>query len=187
MRAFNPSSRQGFTLLEIMVSVAVLGLSIVPLLLLREVSFNKAVNTKAMRTAQELAKRTLSMIALEVRGGTGDGSYEDWPQYRYEYTVTLYDFSAGMEADLEEEMNDNFDRSDYPEDSIYLDEDSEEEIGPMVMRHVELTVFFPSLEWGGEEDDEGGMEEEYIVDTYMPPLLTEEQFEKQQETGSEEY
>jgi len=165
-------AKGGFTLLEVMVSVMILALSIVPILILREDSFTKAMTTKAERTAQQLAQQLLSQIALEERVGEGGGEFEDWPDYRFEYTVTIYDFGTGMgEEDYFDENDPYFDQR--PDDSVLFDEDLTD-IGPLVTRHVEITVYYPAFV--GEESAE---EKEYIIDTYIPLLMTEEQYERQ--------
>jgi hypothetical protein len=162
-----------------MVSIALLAGLIVPMLLLREESYQKALHSQALRTAQELAMQQLAVISMEVRIGKGGGEMEGWPEYRYEYEVTLYDFGAGVEDD-EESLNDPYNNFNQPGDSVFVDEDADT-IGPMVMRHVELRIFYPTLDYESEDG-----EEEYIVDTYIPALLTEEQFEKQNESLLEE-
>jgi len=167
----------GFTLLEVLVAVAILAVTIIPMLLLREDSYNKAFSTKLIRVVQELAQQELSVIALEVRYGEGSGEFEEWPEIRFEYKVTLYDFGMGTEETEEDKENNLFN----PEDSVFP-EDDREGYGPMVMRHVELTLFYFSLDETGEET-----EKEYVIDTYIPTLLTEEQFEYSlNQTTSEE-
>ncbi|MHC4944057.1 MAG: type IV pilus modification PilV family protein [Planctomycetota bacterium] len=175
----NAAAARGFTLLEVMVSVAILAIAIVPMLFLREDSFNKAIKTKAERMAQQLAQQLLSQIALEVRAGTHHGEFEGWSDYQYEYTVTIYDFGSSFGDEDFYDEDDRFYNND-PDDSVYLDEDLQS-YGPMVMRHVELIVTYPNF-----VDEEGGDGNEYIVDTYMPLLMTEEQFERQYEEESEE-
>ena len=170
--ASSGSARGGFTLLEVMVSVAILAVAIVPMLFLREDSYRKALFTKAVRVAHELAQRQLSVIALEVRTGEGAGNFEDWPDYQFEYKVSLYDFSGSMSDKDEEDPYGWYDGSD-PSDSVFADGELKE-YGPMVMRHVELKIVYPSFE--GEEAEMS----EYIVDTYMPMLMTEEQYDYQQ-------
>jgi len=178
-KARGASPAAGFTLLEVMVSVAILAVAIVPMLYLREVSFHKAMATKALRAAQQLAQDKLSEIALEVRSGEGSGAFEGWDDFRFDYTVTLYDFSSGFG---DEELDEAFDLEDRsnPSDGLFRD-DELKEIGPMMMRHVELTVTY-SVNLG----DDGGEENEYVIDTYMPALLTEQQFEYQQDNAGEE-
>jgi prepilin-type N-terminal cleavage/methylation domain-containing protein len=171
----NREARRGFTLLEVMVSVAILAVTIIPMLLLREESYEKAYDTKMFRVVQTLAQYQLSNIAMEVRTGDGSGDFEGYPEFRYEYRVTLYDFGAGVEED--EEQDDRY-FGHQPDDSVFPDEDAES-YGPMVMRHVELTVFFPSM----DDLEEGYVEKEYVIDTYIPVLLTEEQFDYKMEEG----
>ncbi|MBU0755651.1 MAG: hypothetical protein KJ645_10965 [Planctomycetes bacterium] len=165
-----------------MVSVAILAVSIVPILILREDSFNKAMITKAQRSAQQLAQQLLSQIALEERVGEGAGEFEDWPDFRYEYSVTLYDFGSsfgGGDFFNKDDPNQDPYYDKNPDDSVMLDEELKD-IGPLMMRHVEMTITFPNFL--GEET---GDENEYIIDTYLPMLMTEEQFEHQQHKESD--
>jgi prepilin-type N-terminal cleavage/methylation domain-containing protein len=165
--------RLGFTLLEVMVSVAILALSIVPILILREDSFTKAMTTKAERTAQQLAQQLISQLALEERVGEGGGEFEDWPDFRFEYTVTVYDFGTGMgDEDYYDEYGDPY-YDQQPDDSVLFDEDLTD-CGPLMTRHVEVIVYYPTFV--GEDNLE---EKEYIIDTYLPMLMTEEQYERQ--------
>jgi prepilin-type N-terminal cleavage/methylation domain-containing protein len=169
----------GFTLLEIMVSVAILAMAIVPLLLIRERSYTCALYSHSLRKAQEFAQLQLGKIALEVRTGEGSGSFEGWENYTFEYKVSLYDFGGGMLAG--DEDYDPFGENTGPGDSVFP-EDDEETFGPMVMRHVELTIFFPSV-----REEEEDLINEYVIDTYIPVLLTEEQYQNKLDsmTGGE--
>ncbi len=161
-----------------MVAMAVLGVTILPMLLLREESYHRAILTKQIRVVQELSRLKLTEIALGVRSGEGAGPFEHWPDIRFEYKVTLYDFGAGIEEDEYGDDASAFNLNTEPNDSIYLDDD-EKSYGAMVMRHVELRLFYFSLD---EEGD--STEREYVVDTYIPLLLTEEQFERSQTESS---
>lgn len=180
MKASSKKSKpRGFTLLEVMVSVAVLAIGIVPILFLRENSYMKAMNTKAQRIAQQLAQQLISEIALEVRVDEGSGEFEGWSDFHYEYTVTLYDFgsSMGNEDYFGDDGDPYFDKNFN--DNVYLDEELQE-FGPMMMRHLELIITYPT--YVGED---AGEESEYIIDTYIPALMTEEQFERQFREESE--
>ena len=183
-RSINPASKErrpagcdGFTLLEVMVAMAILAVSIIPMLLLRENSYHRAMETKRMRVLRELAQRELDTIALNVRYGDGSGQFEDWSDIRYEYKVTLYDFGAGMGTGEDESGFDSFSGSSSPNDSVFADE-NQDSYGPMVMRHVELTLYYTAPDESGEE-----MEEKYVVETYLPLLLTEDQYQRSQEKG----
>ena len=165
------SNSNGFTLLEVMVAVAVLAVSVVPLLLIRERCYDRAIHTQSLRVARQLAEELLTTITLEVRSGENSGAFEDWDSYTYEYKVTLYDFSGSY---IPDEEND-FEGSDPydPNDSVFVNEE-DDTFGPMVTRHVEITVFYPSV-----KTDETDVMNEYVIDTYLPPLMTEEQYERQ--------
>lgn len=167
-----------------MVAVAVLAVAIVPMLILREDSYNKAIETKTLRVAQQLAREMLSHIALNVRNEEGSDTFEDWEDYRYEYNVTLYDFNMGLEDDSyyddrdEEPMFGN-----QPDDSFFPEDEDEltRESSSMTMRHVELKIIYPKYLPGGEFE-----ECEYIIDTYLPLLMTEKQYEFQMKQQEEE-
>lgn len=158
--------------------MAILAVTIIPMLLLRERSYNRALETKRMRVLRELARRELDVIALNVRYGQGSGQFEDWSDVRYEYKVTLYDFGAGAGTDPGGTEG-GFDSGlgSEPGDAVY-GEDNPEDYGPMVMRHVELTLYYLAPDEAGEDQ-----EQKYVVDTYLPLLLTEEQYEQSQQKG----
>jgi hypothetical protein len=158
-----------------MVAVAILAVTIIPMLLIREESYEKAYDTKVIRVVQRLAQDQLSFIAMEVRTGEDAGEFEGFPDFRYEYRVTLYDFGEGVEEDQEDDSYFGYQPDDQTDP---LDEDARS-YGPLVMRHVELTLFYPVM----DDLEQGYVEKEYVVDTYLPVLLTEEQFEYKEEGG----
>ncbi len=168
-------NRRAFTLLEVMVSVAVLALAVVPMLLTREYCYDSATETKILCLQQELAKRQLSYIALNVIRGEGAGDFEDYPDFTYEYEVTIYDFQAGLEED--EENDDGAFNTTAPGDAVYVDNDLDN-VGSHMARHIILRVYAP--------DQDDGQEAEYVIDTYVPLLLTREQYNKMQDDKNNE-
>jgi|GEM_PF-3473121 len=174
--------RRGFTLLEVMVSVAILGLAVVPMLLTRERCYDIAFDTKISRSLHELAHHQLAQIAMTVFRGEGAAEIEGYPGFFYEYSVSIYDFRSGLEEDDEYNNNDRYnegrlDTADAPRDAVFADEDVDE-VGPLMARHVVLKVFASE-----EICDE---RREYVIDTYIPLLMTDEQYEKMTETGEDE-
>jgi prepilin-type N-terminal cleavage/methylation domain-containing protein len=174
------SPARGFTLLEVMVSVAILALAVVPMLLTREHCYDMAYNTKNERTIQELAQRQLAYLALNVIRGEGAGEVEGAPDYFYEYTITIYDFRSGLEED-EDEINDRetgrLDTGNAPRDAVFADEDTED-VGPHMARHVILKLYAVD---GGEEKGK-----EFVLDTYIPLLMTKEQFDNLKKDRTDE-
>jgi len=159
----------GFTLLEVMVSVSILALAVVPMLLTRERCYDMALSNKVARTLKELAQQQLAYISLNVIRGESAGEVEGAPGFRYEYDVTIYDFGSGLEEDEEEDNESRLDTTNAPRDAVYSDEDVDA-VGPLMARHVVLKVFAPE---GIDENIE-----EFLIDTYLPLLMTEEQFER---------
>lgn len=171
------SGKGGFTLLEVMVSVAILAVAVVPMLLTRERCYNMAYDTKVMRTLQEMAQQQLADISINVIRGEGAGELEGAPGFYYEYTVTIYDFRSGLEEDEDEDNESRLDTTNAPGDAVFADEDVED-VGPLMARHVVIKVFAP------DDGDAKGVE--YTIDTYIPLLMTEDQFEKLQEDNQDE-
>jgi hypothetical protein len=157
-----------------MVSVAILALAVVPMLLTRERCYDMAIGNKVSRTLKDMAQRQLAYISLNVIRGESAGEIEDAPGFRYEYSVTIYDFGSGLEEDEEENNDSRLDTTNAPRDAVFSDEDVEN-VGPLMARHVVLKVFAP--EEAGEEG------EEFMIDTYIPILMTEEQYERMQNGG----
>jgi len=162
-----------------MVSVAILAVAVVPMLLTRERCYNMAYDTKVMRTLQDMAQQQLAHISINIIRGEGAGELEGAPGFYYEYTVTIYDFRSGLEDDENEDDNNEsrLDTSNAPGDAVFADEDVED-VGPLMARHVVIKVFAP------DEDDAKGIE--YTIDTYIPLLMTEDQFERLQEENQDE-
>jgi len=159
-----------------MISVAILALAVIPMLLTREHCFDNAYDTKVSFTIQELAKRKLADISLNVTHGRGNGEFEQARGYTFEYEVTLFDFRTGLEEDEEDRDSEYFDTT--RSDAVYADDESDL-IDSLTARHVVLRVFAPP-----KTDDEDGFE--YVIDTYIPVLMTREQFEKLQDSENNE-
>jgi hypothetical protein len=160
-----------------MVSVAILALAVVPMLLTRERCYDMAIGNKISRTLKDLAQRQLAYISLNVIRGESAGEIEDAPGFRYEYSVTIYDFGSGLEEDEEEDNQSRLDTTNAPRDAVFSDEDVDA-VGPLMARHVVLKIFAP------EGFAEGS--EEFMIDTYIPLLMTEEQYEKLQNGSPDE-
>jgi prepilin-type N-terminal cleavage/methylation domain-containing protein len=169
-RAVRPGTR-GFTLLEVMVSVAILAIAVVPMLLTRERCYDMAYDTKIQRMLQDLAQQKLADIALTVIDGDEAGEIEGAPGFSYSYEVTIYDFQSGLDSEEEdeEERDSRLDTFNAPGDAVFADNDFDQ-VHDLMARHVILKIYAP--------DEGDGKMEEYVIDTYLPLLMTEEQFKR---------
>jgi len=147
---------RGFTLLEIMVTLAIVAIAIIPMLGLREESMLKSYQARNANMARELSRELLSELEfhnLEVLSGEVEG----YPGFFYEIEVTLEDLVTG-EKDEEEDnkqlgtsdkKNNNNNNEDEgftsaftPADAVDP-EDAQNQEYPV--RRVKLTLTYPNL------------------------------------------
>jgi prepilin-type N-terminal cleavage/methylation domain-containing protein len=79
-----PSS-DGFTLLEIMASVVIIGVAMTVLMTDRNESVKRVVVTNNMRTATMLAQQKVNEILLGLEAGVA-GEFEDYPGFSWQMT-----------------------------------------------------------------------------------------------------
>ena len=92
----------GFTLLEVMVAMAILAIALVAVLTLQTQSISMANEARLATTASMLAQSKVAEIDSEiVRAETSFGDFgEDFPNYRWEVTTTDTNFKYLEKIDL---------------------------------------------------------------------------------------
>lgn len=173
---------RGFTLLEVMVTVALLGLVILPILSVRQVSTRKAYKASRLIMGLSHAEQLLADCALELRELDGrEGDIEDDPTFTYTITLKEYDLSTGLNV-YDDEINDDvfsdFERGLLPGDAgIPPDDEDEERSSPHRVRRYEITVYWPSWDAPGSraaDDDEEALDE-LTLEGFLPRVFAEEE------------
>lgn len=80
----------GFTLLEVMIAVAILSMALVAAVGSQSQSVSLATEAKFMTTASFLARTKMAELEAKKSADlfSGSGDFEDYPQYRWEAEVT---------------------------------------------------------------------------------------------------
>lgn len=156
---------RGFTLLEVLVTLAIVAASIVPLLVVRDATWNIAYRSGHMLKAAAYAEAILaSRMTNPDEVKDYQAVIEDDPAFSYELTIESFDLSTGR-ADSEDENadpNSSFsapaflpaDAQPAPEDAVDVYKD------PQHVRRFKLKISYPGL----DEDKKG----EYLLEGYLP-------------------
>jgi prepilin-type N-terminal cleavage/methylation domain-containing protein len=156
---------RGFTLLEVLVTLAIVAAAIVPLLVVRDATWNIAYRSGHMLKAAAYAE---AILAARMTNPDDVKDYqaviEDDPAFSYELTIEGFDLSTGR-ADSEDETdpNSNFsvDPAFLPQDAHPAPEDAVDVYkDPQHVRRFKLKISYPGL----EEDKKG----EYLLEGYLP-------------------
>lgn len=167
-----PGSNRGFTLLEVLIAVAILSLSLTSLLSSQMASMRATSYARGVSVAAFLAEHRLMEIEWEMqRDGwiaedktfEGDFSEEGWPDIRYE---CLVDF---MEMPDYSQIQQAVDASEQDETGVVGQDAGEQAFGALGMvwpivkaaieqsiRKAECTVFWP----------DGAIQHDFKVQTY---------------------
>ena len=166
-RAARRPAQAGFTPLEIMATLAIVGLLIVPILQEREVSSNMAFRSGRMANALNHARQLLADRTLDpdpVRGL--HGVVESDPQYRWELTIEEFDLSTGRVVEATDpvtgEPTTTFSTTsafNLPGDAGAPPDASEQE-SPHRVRRYKLRMLYPSY----QADQEG----ELLLEGFLP-------------------
>jgi prepilin-type N-terminal cleavage/methylation domain-containing protein len=156
----------GFTLLEVMVTLAVVVTAIVPMLLVRDKAWNVALRTSNMMRAATYAEAILAEHILDPDDRKEwPGVIDDDVMFRYEITLETYDLSTGrVESEQNDSSETNFSTSSAfaPSDALAApaatDEDAD---NPHRVRRYRVLIRFPGY---GDEVSE----EEYVLEGYAP-------------------
>ncbi|MHC5211740.1 MAG: type II secretion system protein [Planctomycetota bacterium] len=163
----------GFTLLEVMVTLAVVVTAIVPMLFARDKAWNIALRTSNMMKAATYAEEILADHLLDPDDRKEwPGVYENDPMFRYEITLETYDLSTGrVESDGTQDGYAS--ESGFSSSSAFAPPDAldaptktstEDPDDPHRVRRYRVVITFP-----GYEDEES--EEEFVLEGYAPVAL----------------
>jgi len=168
------TSQAGFTLIEIMVTLALVALALLPLLELRQRATNMAFRSghmlQAMTYAQQLlADRMTDPETMKERAGV----IEDDPVYRFEISIENYDLSTGRTEEEDDAQGKSSGSTAFSTESAFTPSDagtnideSEDENQAYKVRRVKVTVFYPALE--------GESEEQVALEGFVPPAIDPE-------------
>ena len=155
----------GFTLLEVLVTLAIVTLAIMPMLAVRDAAWNIAYRSGHMLRAADYAERILAEHMTDPDDvKEQQGVIEEDPAFEYELTIETYDLSTGR---VEEAGDESFSASSKFSQvpaagapDAGLSEDEEAEDSPHRERRFKLHVMYPGL------DDDN--KEEYVLEGYLP-------------------
>ncbi|HEX5011922.1 MAG TPA: prepilin-type N-terminal cleavage/methylation domain-containing protein [Planctomycetota bacterium] len=171
-----PASERGFTLLEIMVCVAVVGLCILPLLEVREQSSRMAYKSGHMLRALSYGDKILSERMLDPDKAKDEtGIIEEDPAFGYTLTVEDYDLSTGRVVEEQDDANAFSTSTSFsttsqfttgvPQDALPGPDDVAAADTQHRVRRVKISITWPALE--GEE------REELLLEGFLPRVITE--------------
>lgn len=177
------SSSRGFTLLEVMATLAIIGGVMVIVLESRESALSNFYVARNANIARSLARELMSELSFkepdDLRGG-----FDGYEGFEFEIEITREDLVSG-ETD-EESDNDPYSTGrDWkerdkgtgssgssnsggftPADSLIPDDEEQPEYP---VRRIKVTVFYPNLRGGDDADPL-----KLVLETIMPPLPDEE-------------
>lgn len=160
---------RGFTLLEIMLTITLVGVTVMPILLIRERSIRQAYQAHHFNTVRMLARELLSELEFHELDQMA-GNFDGYPGFSYTIEVQDVDLVTGEEEeDDEDNAFGNRNQGGYkPADAIDPNEDDEEELD-YPARRVTLTLKYPNL-----KNDDSEESAELKIETIFPPLPKEE-------------
>ncbi len=171
------SAVAGFTLLEIMVTVGLVGVCILPLLEVREQASVMAYKSGHLLRALTYGQRILSERLLDPDAAKDEmGVVEEDAVYSYVITLEDYDLSTGRVVDEDDE--DGFSQSTgfsttsafgsgVPQDAAPGPEDVSAKDSQHRVRRIKLTVSWPAFE--GEARDE------LMLEGFLPVVHEEDE------------
>ena len=155
-----PRSASGFTLLELMITVAIIGVFTLTAHVLRGRASNEIFRATHRLRALELARDELARRALEpLREGQvieASDFFAGDTLYRYELRIERFDLSSGRpEGDEDDDLAEQR-RFEEEQMSRFADAGTNDPDGgtddPYLVRYYHITAFLPSLEDDGEEE-----------------------------------
>ena len=158
----------GFTLLEVLVTLAIVATAVVPLLAVRDATWNIAYRSGHMLKAAAYAEAILAERMTDPDDlREHKGFVEEDPAFQYELTIESYDLSTGRVDEPEDEdgisTTSNFSAQSAfapPDAAMAPEEQLDLYTDPQHVRRFRLKVQYPGL----EEDRMG----EYLLEGYLP-------------------
>jgi len=158
----------GFTLLEVLVTLAIVAAAIVPLLVVRDATWNIAYRSGHMLRAAAYAQVILASRMTDPDDVKDyQAAIEDDPAFSYELTIESYDLSTGRvdePGDDAASTTSNFSigSAQLPADAQAAPAEKDEDLynDPQHVRRFKLKVRYPGL-----DADKPG---EYLLEGYLP-------------------
>ena len=166
-------TQSGFLLLEVMVTVALIGGLILPILLVRESAQNRAYHSGHIMRALQYAEVLLANSMREpTPQSSQEGYVEDDRAFRYEILIEDWDLGTGRSEKENEEDEDNqdFGTNSVGDGSNPLDAgiggvEEDDRNNPHKVRRFEVEVFWPGL----EPDKEDSL----VLEGFLPRIWEE--------------
>ncbi|MBI4878239.1 MAG: type II secretion system protein [Planctomycetes bacterium] len=166
-------SERAFTLLEIMLTIALVAVAIVPMLRIREQCTRQSYQARNANLARMLARELMSEIefhGLDQISGQIDG----YPGFSYEAEIQEVDLITGKDEQEDEEKDDPFnssrDSTYQPADAVWAaDREEEKENQEYPARRVRLTLFYPNVARDASEEPL-----KLVIETLFAPLPEED-------------
>ncbi|MDG2149411.1 MAG: type II secretion system protein [Planctomycetota bacterium] len=147
-RSDKSQAQRGFTLLEVMVTIGLIGVVLLPILTVREQATNRAYRSKYMLLALHHAQELLAEHGREIEPiDKYEGRVEEENSLRYVITFEDWDLATGRSEDemLEEDPFANDFGAIPPSDAVA--EEEEEDINdPHRVRRFSIKVYYPDVE-----------------------------------------
>ena len=163
----------GFTLLEVLVALAIMAIAVFPLLQITQEAQRAAFDAKFTSLACSRIRALLSDLTATARpGDTGQGDFSSlgeeqgydarfaFTEILYEWEVSSLDLSFDVAPDIrsDEEEQSEIDQREEQKEEMREDQDVDDRFRA---RHARIVVYYQY---------DSGVERELIVETYLPPL-----------------
>lgn len=159
---------RGFTLLEVLVTLAIVAGAIVPLLVVRDATWNMAYRSGHMLRAAAYAEQILAERTTDPDDVKDyQGVVEEDPAFHYELTIETYDLATGRVDEPGDESVST--TSGFSAESAFAppdaqaapeEEDEDHYDDPQHVRRFRLKLLYPGLE--------ADRESEYLLEGYLP-------------------
>lgn len=146
--------QQGFTLMEIMAAVFMLGVLLLPLLTIKERATSRVERAHARLKALVHVENMISAARRDpVERFEEEGRVEGDEWYRYQITIENWDASTSFADPDEDELgNSTLFPDNAPGDAAIPPGEAEEETDPHKLRRFQIEIFWPHFEHPEQED-----------------------------------